>query len=62
MVADKLLTQRETKFNMREMYLKSLDLRHRVNSDGHFIFTMAGNKRPDKQGRMFFHQITFNSK
>jgi hypothetical protein len=63
LITDKLDSTRETKKDMREIYEKSLDLKHRVNSDGHYVFTMPGSKAVDRKlGQWYFKTLTFNSK
>ena len=56
------MTSKKTKYDMREIYQTSLDLRHRVNSDGYYLFTMPGKTPPDKAGNWFFKMMSFNSK
>ena len=51
---------------MRDMYMRSLDMRQSLNSTGHYIFTLPKQKAPTKSSKgetlTYFREVTFNSK
>ena len=60
-IAAKVVEGKNQREDAAQIYRQALDLRHLASSNGHYKYILPGQKRP-ANGRMFFREMTFNSK